>query len=86
MRVLLQNMETKLYFAGPNEWTSDSSKALDFEQIERASEVYSAQNLDYAQIVLDPQRPNAWSEITGPAADEFDRPKPPGSSGVAPPA
>ncbi len=55
MRVLLQNSETKLYFAGPNEWTDDATKAVNFEHIDRASQTYAAENLAYAEIVLEPE-------------------------------
>lgn len=54
MRVLLQNMETKLYLVIPNEWTNDPLKATDFEEVEHAAEVYHCQDLAYAQIVLEP--------------------------------
>ncbi len=54
MRVLLQNTETKLYFAGPNEWTEDAAKAVNFEHIDRASQVYTSENLAYAEIILTP--------------------------------
>ncbi len=54
MRILLLNAETKLYFVGPNQWTEDPAEALDFEQIERAAQVYSAEGLTYAEIVLEP--------------------------------
>lgn len=64
MRVLLQNTETKLYFAGPNEWTEDSSKAVDFEHVDRASEAYNTQNLNYAQIVLEPRDRRAQAEYS----------------------
>jgi hypothetical protein len=57
MRVLLQNAETKLYFAGPNEWTEDTAKAVDFEHVDRASQVYATENLAYAEIVLRPDLP-----------------------------
>ena len=65
MRVLLQNSETKLYFAGPNEWTEDSAKALNFEHIDRATEVYANENLTYAEIVLDPEPPDQAQAVIG---------------------
>lgn len=64
MRVLLQNSETKLYFAGPNEWTDDSTKAVNFEHIDRASQIYASENLAYAEIVLEPERPEAFARIS----------------------
>jgi len=58
MRVLLQNAETKLYFAGPNEWTEDVAKAVNFEHIDQASQAYASENLAYAEIVLTPDTPS----------------------------
>lgn len=54
MRVLLQNTETKLYFINTNEWTDDPLKATDFEEVEHAAEVYAAQDMAYAQIIVQP--------------------------------
>ena len=74
MRILLQNTETKLYFAGPNEWTADNSKAVNFEHIDRASQVYNTENLDYAEIVLKPDLPGGTNETVhrrAIAADEL---------------
>ena len=69
MRVLLQNSETKLYFAGPNEWTEDSTKAVDFEHIDRATEVYSNENLTYAEIVLVPEPCTQIQDLLRSAAE-----------------
>lgn len=63
MRILLQNTETKLYFAGPNEWTEDTSKAINFEHIDRASQMYNTENLAYAEIVLKPDLPVDLNEV-----------------------
>ncbi len=54
MRVLLQNTETNLYFIGAEQWTEDPIQATDLEDIEHAAQVYQAQNLAYARIVLHP--------------------------------
>jgi hypothetical protein len=59
MRVLLQNAETKQYFVSPNDWTSDPLEATDFEEVETAAQVYHAQDVAYAQIVLEPGLPPA---------------------------
>ncbi|MEI6785910.1 MAG: hypothetical protein WCQ21_33915 [Verrucomicrobiota bacterium] len=36
MRTLLRNTTTGLYFQGPDKWTGDPAKALDFKMIDRA--------------------------------------------------
>jgi len=36
MRTLLRNTTTGLFFQGPDRWTSDPAKALDFKLIDRA--------------------------------------------------
>jgi len=53
MRVLLQNTETKLYFIDVGEWTDDPTKAKDFEEVELAAQMYHANDLAYAQIVVE---------------------------------
>ncbi len=53
MRVLLQNTQTRLYYAAPGQWTEHLANAFDFEQVERAAQVYSLEDLPYAQIILD---------------------------------
>ena len=77
MRVLLQNSETKLYFAGPNEWTEDSGKALNFEHIDQATEVYANENLAYAEIVLDPEPPDQAQAVIGAGAEALRQNLPP---------
>ncbi|MGH7970789.1 MAG: hypothetical protein ACREIC_18875 [Limisphaerales bacterium] len=72
MRVILQNTETKLYFAGPNEWTADTSKAVNFEDIDRASQVYNTANLAYAEIVLKPDLPGEANEAVSQRALAVD--------------
>jgi len=44
-----------MYFAGPNEWTNDPTKAMSFEHVDRASQTYASENLAYAEIVLEPE-------------------------------
>lgn len=36
MRTLLRRVPNGLYFQGPDQWTSDPSRALDFRMIDRA--------------------------------------------------
>jgi hypothetical protein len=57
MRVLLLNTETKLYYAGTNQWTERVSDAMDFEHIDRAAHMYAVENLSYAEIVIEPGMP-----------------------------
>jgi len=65
MRVLLQNTETKLYYLGPDQWTEDRSKALDFEHINQAVQTYTTENLYYAEIVFEPggSPTDAWLPV-----------------------
>ena len=45
MRTLLRNTATGLYFQGPDKWTSDPARALDFKLIDRAVEFIEAWSL-----------------------------------------
>jgi len=54
MRVLLQNAETHLYFIDTDQWTDDPLKATDFEEVEKAADVYETEDLAYARIVVQP--------------------------------
>ncbi|MCX6929051.1 MAG: hypothetical protein NT154_38430 [Verrucomicrobia bacterium] len=51
MRTLLRNTTTGLYFQGPDQWTSDPAKALDFKMIDRAVnfiETWSLRDMELA--------------------------------------
>jgi hypothetical protein len=51
MRTLLRNTATGLYFEGPDRWTSDPSRALDFKMIDRALqfiETWSLRDMELA--------------------------------------
>ena len=51
MRTLLRNTTTGLYFEGPDKWTSDPAKALDFKMIDRAVnfiETWSLRDMELA--------------------------------------
>ena len=65
MRVLLQNTQTKLYFINADDWTDDPLKATDFEEVERAEEVYHRQGVAYAQIVVEPGPPSPKAQVLG---------------------
>lgn len=53
MRVLLHNFETRLYYAGPDQWTKDSWLAFDFGTVQAAVDIYKQGRLDFAEILLD---------------------------------
>ncbi len=51
MRTLLRNTATGLYFEGPDKWTSDPERAMDFKMIDRAIEfieTWSLRNMELA--------------------------------------
>ena len=51
MRTLLRNTATGLFFQGPDQWTSDPAKALDFKMIDRALdfiETWSLKDMELA--------------------------------------
>ena len=51
MRTLLRNTATGLFFEGPDRWTSDPNRALDFKMIDRAIkfiETWSLRDMELA--------------------------------------
>ena len=52
MRVILRNPFTDLYFIGPNMWTNDRSKALDFRRMEPAIELARQTGLNDLELVI----------------------------------
>jgi hypothetical protein len=51
MRTLLRNTATGLFFEGPDRWTSDPDRALDFKMIDRAInfiETWSLRDMELA--------------------------------------
>ncbi len=51
MRTLLRNTATGLFFQGPDQWTSDPTRALDFKMIDRALnfiETWSLRDMELA--------------------------------------
>ncbi len=68
MRVLLQNTLTRLYYAAPGQWTEHPAQAFDFEQVERAAQIYALENLPYAQIVLDGAHPTHLPRFSIPVS------------------
>jgi hypothetical protein len=52
MKVLLQNIETKLFLKGPNSWTADVEKARDFPNSLNALNHCNANGLKNVQVLL----------------------------------
>ncbi len=55
MRVLLQDTQTKLYYAGPGHWVKEKTEALDFERIDRAAQAYETEKYPFAEILVENQ-------------------------------
>ncbi len=53
MKVLLQDTQTKLYYAGPGRWVKARREALNFEAIERAAQTYDTENYPFAEILVE---------------------------------
>jgi hypothetical protein len=52
MKVLLQDLDTRLYLKGLVGWTDDPSEALDFQDTTRAIEFWNDNDLLKVQVVL----------------------------------
>ena len=52
MRTLLRNISTELYFQGPDEWTRDPRKALNFGSIDRALRFVETWKLDNLELAF----------------------------------
>jgi len=52
MTVALHNLNTDLYLVGPNMWTNDRAKALEFERMEDAVELAAQSGLDDLELVV----------------------------------
>jgi len=57
MKVLLQDTQTKLFYAGPGRWAKDKTDALNFERIDRAAQIYDTENLPFAEILVEDDNP-----------------------------
>ncbi len=65
MKVMLQNSETGLLYAGRNSWTAETVKALDFHSVTNAVEAYKSERLAFAAIFVQ----------EGPFASPFSLPE-----------
>ena len=52
MKVLLQDLKSRLYLQGVAGWTADPNQALDFENTSRAIEFWKDNDLLNVQIIL----------------------------------
>jgi len=55
MKVLLQDTQTKLFYAGPGRWVKERAEAFDFERIDRAAQAYDTENYPFAEILVEEQ-------------------------------
>ncbi len=68
MRVLLQDTQTKLYYAGPGHWVKEKTEALDFERIDRAAQVYETEKYPFAEILVETHETNIGAPMGQPSA------------------
>lgn len=61
MRVLIQNIDSRLFYAGNARWVSRGNEALDLTQVESANE--ELKNLERSRIVLEYDLPGLRSEF-----------------------
>ncbi|HYE33483.1 MAG TPA: hypothetical protein VEH27_18825 [Methylomirabilota bacterium] len=52
MRVIVQHCDSKLYYAGPNNWAAEASKAMDFVNSQRAAQFIGQSQMPDVQILL----------------------------------
>ncbi len=58
MKVFLRNTQTGQYYRGPAEWTRYPSRALDFEQLSRATQLAVASHLKNVEVLLSYDQPD----------------------------
>ncbi len=68
MKVLLQDTQTKLYYAGPGRWVKERQEALDLEKIERAAQAYDTENYPFAEILVEDNDTNLHLPVAESAA------------------
>ncbi len=82
MRVMLQNSETGLFYAGPNKWTSDTVHAIDFASVPHAVEAYKHERVAFASIMMDDGPSIGQVPISLPDQDEATVPTGPSISSL----
>ncbi len=65
MKVLLQDTQTKLFYASPGHWVKERLEALDFERIDRAAQAYETENYPFAEILIEENGTNMQLPVTG---------------------
>jgi CheY-like chemotaxis protein len=65
-KVLLRDRDSRKLYAGPSMWVADKKSAIDFERIELAEAVVTAEHLQGVEIVLSYDEPGC--ELTLPIA------------------
>ncbi len=60
MRVLVRDFETGFYYAGPQHWVPDPSRAVDFKEVERATRFEQRAQFQ-TEVVLDYSAPGLRS-------------------------
>ena len=71
VRIYLRNSNTGRYYAGTNEWTSDSADTMDLRQVERALRLNLEECLGATEVVLSYENPpcNVRLAISEPASN-----------------
>jgi hypothetical protein len=52
MKVMLRDTDTDLFFLGPNMWTNDPEKAVDFGKTDLAVKTAKQASLEHVELVL----------------------------------
>jgi hypothetical protein len=57
MRIILQHTQTGLFYAGPDNWTSDDQAALTFERTDTAMDLVYERKLEDTRLLMRFDRP-----------------------------
>jgi hypothetical protein len=52
MKILLRNIQTGLFYAGPNQWTNNDPEAFDFEQTDLALDAVRDGKLQSIEVLM----------------------------------
>ena len=52
MKVLLRKTKTNLYYVGADQWTTETSQARDFVQVEQAIQFHRGERLAGVEVVV----------------------------------
>lgn len=75
MRILLQNVRSKLFFRSGDVWTADPDVAFDFQRSQDLYDFVSEQQLEEVQLVVSFSNPRQFEvvPIEGPVARTVSR-------------